>query len=113
MTIWVDVHLSPAIARWISAHFPFQAVAVRDMDMGRAKDHAIFMAARLADAMVLTKDSDFIDLLADHGPPPKVIWLTCGNTSNARLQEILQLTLAQAIQRLEGGDALVEIADLY
>ena len=81
--------------------------------MGRTKDHAIFMAARAANAIVLTKDSDFIDLLADHGPPPKVIWLTCGNTSNARLQEILLLTLAQAIQRLEGGDALVEIADLY
>lgn len=81
--------------------------------MGRTKDHAIFMAARAANAVVLTKDSDFVDLLAEQGAPPKVIWLTCGNTSNTRLQEILQLTLAQAILRLEGGDTLVEIADLY
>ena len=81
--------------------------------MSRTKDYAIFMAARSANAIVLTKDFDFVDLLSKHGPPPKVIWLTCGNTSNARLQEILQLTLAQAIQRLETGEALVEIADVY
>jgi predicted nuclease of predicted toxin-antitoxin system len=37
----------------------------------------------------MTKDSDFVDLVERLGPPPQIIWLTCGNTSNLRLREIL------------------------
>ncbi|HEV3271566.1 MAG TPA: DUF5615 family PIN-like protein [Candidatus Methylacidiphilales bacterium] len=112
MTLWVDAHLSPAIARWISDNFPFQAIPLRDLGMRSTKDYAIFMAARSAQAVILTKDSDFIELLASQGAPPKVIWLTCGNTSNERLQTILHLTLTQAIHRLKTGDDLVEITDV-
>jgi predicted nuclease of predicted toxin-antitoxin system len=39
-----------------------------------------------------------------------VLWITCGNTSNARLKEILQNTLASAIVLLEAGEKLVEIS---
>jgi predicted nuclease of predicted toxin-antitoxin system len=38
---------------------------------------------------VMTKDSDFVDLVERLGSPPQVIWLTYGNTSNARLRHIL------------------------
>jgi predicted nuclease of predicted toxin-antitoxin system len=38
-----------------------------------------------------------------------VIWLTCGNTTNARLREILAQALPQAIKLLEAGEAIVEI----
>ena len=113
MTLWVDAHLSPAIARWISDNFPFRAIPVRDLDMRSTKDYAIFMAARLAGAVILSKDSDFVELLSNHGSPPKVIWLTCGNTSNERLKTILEVTLTQAVRRLEAGDDLIEIADIY
>ncbi|WP_374759700.1 DUF5615 family PIN-like protein [Dyadobacter chenhuakuii] len=40
--------------------------------------------------------------------PPKVIWLTCGSTSKARLKEILSEKLAQALTLLQQTD-LVEI----
>jgi predicted nuclease of predicted toxin-antitoxin system len=36
----------------------------------------------------MTKDGDFVDLLDQHGAPPQVILVTCGNTSNARLRQI-------------------------
>lgn len=32
----------------------------------------------------MSKDSDFLNLLDRHGPPLKIIWVTCGNTSNRR-----------------------------
>jgi predicted nuclease of predicted toxin-antitoxin system len=57
------------------------------------------------------EDSDFVQLLEQHGPPPKVLWITCGNTSNARMREILRESLPQAIKMLD-SDALVEIGDL-
>ena len=57
----------------------------------------------------MTKDSDFVDLVERLGPPPKIIWLTCGNTSNARLREILSATLLQALELLRTDETLVEI----
>jgi predicted nuclease of predicted toxin-antitoxin system len=58
---------------------------------------------------VVTKDSDFVLLLDQFGPPPQVIWVTCGNTSNARLKEIVSAVFAKAVQLLQAGESLVEI----
>ena len=57
----------------------------------------------------MTKDSDFVLLLDRLGPPPQVIWVTCGNTSNARLKEVLTNTLPKALDLLGLGEKLVEI----
>jgi len=106
--LWVDAQLSPAIAAWISINFSVAAVALRDLGLRDATDREIFFAARNAPAILLTKDSDFLRLLDELGSPPKVIWLTCGNTSNARLKQILTGTLSQALSLLQ-SEQLVEI----
>jgi len=109
MNIWVDAQMSPAIAGWVSSNFLVEAVAVRDLGLRDAKDQEIFQAAKRENAIVMTKDSDFVLLLDRFGPPPKVIWVTCGNTSNARLKEILTSTLPKALELLLSGEDLVEI----
>ncbi len=108
MTIWIDAQLSPDIAPWISDNFDLEAFAVRDIGLRDAEDIEIFQAAREANVIVMTKDRDFADLLDRFGAPPKVIWITCGNTSNARLKEILTANLYAALEILENED-LVEI----
>jgi predicted nuclease of predicted toxin-antitoxin system len=110
MTIWVDAHLSPAIATWITNTFEIEAIALRDLGLRDAEDVDIFAAAQAQGAIVLTKDSDFVDLVERLGPPPQIIWLTCGNTSNAKLREILSKTLPKALELLAAGEALVEIS---
>ncbi len=109
ITIWVDAQLSPRIARWITENFPVVALAVRDLGLRDAADLQIFTAARAADAIVLTKDIDFIRLQEQRGSPPKVLWLICGNTSNGALQQILTLHLAAALSLLAGGEEVVRI----
>ena len=109
MKIWVDAQLSPRTARWIAAHFPVEAAPLRELNLRDAGDEDIFAAARAANAIVLTKDSDFVRLLEQHGSPPKILWLTCGNTSEAALQQILSQHLSTALGLLEGGEDLVEI----
>jgi len=109
MRIWVDAQMSPAIATWISRNYAVSAVAIRDLGLRDAHDKEIFEAARQEKAVVMTKDSDFVLLLDKLGPPPQVIWVTCGNTSNARLKEILTNTLAKALDLLNSGEKLVEI----
>jgi predicted nuclease of predicted toxin-antitoxin system len=106
--IWVDAHLSPALAKWITTEFGEAAQSVRDVGLRHAKD--IFAAARQADAIVMTKDADFAEMVERLGPPPRVIWLTCGNTSNAALRLLLKTTLPRAVELIRKGDALVEIS---
>ena len=57
----------------------------------------------------MTKDNDFCDLLYRLGPPPKIIWPTCGNTSNQGLKNILFKFLPQALDIISGQEVLVEI----
>jgi predicted nuclease of predicted toxin-antitoxin system len=59
----------------------------------------------------MSKDYDFVKLIELHGTPPKLIWITCGNTSNARLCEILKTSLKQAIDMLNAQENIVEISD--
>ncbi len=110
MTIWIDAQLSPAIAVWIENNFDVESVALRDLGLRDSEDLEIFNAAKTANAVVMTKDSDFVSLLERLDSPPKIIWLTCGNTSNANLKIILSKTLQDAIDFLEHGEKIVEIS---
>jgi len=105
--VWIDAQLSPALAGWLTAAFGLEATAVRDLRLRNATDDDIFFAARAV--VVLTKDGDFVRLLEQHGPTPQVVWLTCGNTSNAQLRELLSARFREALELLERGEPIVEI----
>ena len=110
MTIWIDAHLSPAIAPWIFRTFNISAFALRDLGLRDAEDPEIFEAGKAKKIIFMTKDSDFVDLVERLGSPPQIIWLTFGNTSNAQLKEILTATLPRALEILATGESLVEIS---
>ena len=111
MSIWIDAQLSPSMAEWIRDRFGVEAHAVRELALRDATDRQIFAAARERRAFVMTKDSGFIGLVNQLGAPPQVIWPTCGNTSNARLRQILSATLGHALDLLASGEPIVEIKD--
>ena len=111
MTIWVDAHLSPAIATWITSTFGLEAIALRDLGLRDAEDPEIFEAARAQNAVVMTKDSDFIDLVCRLGTPPKILWITCGNVTNRNLRQLLTATLSAALEQIKQGEAIVEISN--
>jgi len=111
--VWVDAQLNPALAPWISGEFGVDAFSVKYLGLRDAADREIFEAARTAGAVVLTKDSDFVLFLQRFGPPPQLLWITLGNTSNARMKEILLRTLPEALNLLRSGEPLVEIRDLH
>jgi predicted nuclease of predicted toxin-antitoxin system len=112
MTIWIDAQLSPSIASWINSNFPeLEAVALRSIGLQSDRDYDIFRKARKANVVIMSKDYDFVKLIEIYSVPPKLIWITCGNTSNARLCEILKTTLQQAIDLLTQQENIVEISD--
>ncbi|WP_069129907.1 DUF5615 family PIN-like protein [Rhodohalobacter halophilus] len=112
MKLWIDAQLSPAIAAWINRTFDdIEAESVRSLGLRDATDPEIFEEAKKANVIVMSKDDDFIQLIEQRGTPPKLIWVTCGNTSNARMREILSSALRKAIELLQSGENVVEISD--
>lgn len=106
--IILDAHIPPALAVWITEHFQIECNSAKFLNLLEAEDKDIFMLARAKNTIVITKDDDFVSLLMRNGSPPKLIWLTCGNASKTRLQEIFQSKLIQALELLQTTD-LVEI----
>jgi predicted nuclease of predicted toxin-antitoxin system len=109
LILWLGAQLSPALAPWLRASFSLDAFAVRDVGLRDSEDQEIFEAAKRSGAVVMTKDMDFVFLLARFGPPPQIIWLRCGNTSNAFLKELLARTLPNALEVINAGESLVEV----
>jgi len=111
VTIWVDAQLSPRLATWLRATLNVDAIHVRDLGLREATDSAIFKRAREATVAVLTKDSDFVALLEHHGPPPQILWVTTGNTTEAHLEQVLREVWPRIEALLAAGESLIEIAD--
>lgn len=111
MKIWIDAQISPALARWMSAEFGVEATALRDLGLRNAKDGEIFERARTADAIVFSKDHDFLELLRRRGPPPKILWLSAGNSSNERLRSLSSRSWPDVRSLFEAGEALVELRE--
>ena len=108
LILWIDAQVPPELAPWI---WGIEAHPLSALGMLHARDPEIYGAAREAGAVIMTKDSDFLQLQERLGSPPQVVWITCGNTSNSRLRHVLQTALPTAMKLLEQGEPLVEISD--
>ena len=111
MTVWLDAQLSPQLSRWIAETFGVACVHVRDLGLRDAEDADVFHSAREAGTgtVVMTKDEDFVDLVERLGVPPQVLWVRCGNMSNARFKSVLLGTLPDAMVLLQNAEPVVEI----
>ena len=58
--------------------------------LSEASDREIWEYARKNAFALVSLDSDFAELAALRGSPPKVIWLRCGNQSTAIVEEVLR-----------------------
>jgi len=107
--VWLDAQLSPVLANWMRATFQVAAFPMRDLGMLECSDEQIFTRAKNEVDIVITKDKDFVALLERLGPPPQVIWITMGNTSNTRMKQVLQVRFPEAVEMFAKGESLVEI----
>lgn len=108
-TLWLDAQLPPQLAHWLRTEMGQDAYALRELGLRDADDRTIFAQAKTANAILLSKDVDFVELISRLGSPPKLIWITCGNVSNEALRALLMARLVTALAVLETDD-IVEIA---
>ena len=82
---------------------------MRALGLRDATDAEIFQAAQQQGVVLISKDSDFVELISRYGPPPQLIWVTCGNVTNRQLQMVFTKTFATSLELLEAGQVVVEI----
>ena len=109
--IILDAHLPPTMAPWILETFNINCFSATYLNLRLAADLDLFQFARTNNAIFITKDDDFLELNNRFGSPPKIIWLTCGNTSKKRLKEIFVSNFHQAMELLNSSD-IVEISGI-
>ncbi len=64
---WLDAQLPPALAPWLTHTFGVEAYSAAYLGLRDAEDEVIFQAARQADAIIISKDSDFLERLVRLG----------------------------------------------
>ena len=89
MKLLFDHNLSPRLANRLADLFPHSS-HVYLLSLEEAKDREIWEFARQHDFTLVTKDSDFSDLSALHGFPPRVLWLQIGNCTTRQIEELIR-----------------------
>ena len=110
MKLLLDENLSRRIVSLIASHYPGSS-QVALLGLERASDTAIWAYARQHDFIIVTKDSDFVDLSTLYGQPPQVIVLRTGNQT----WQITAQTLIDRRELLESALIVANVAyfDLY
>ena len=105
MRFLVDAQLPPALARCIvSQGFVAEHVAI--VLTPTERDAAIVEYAVKNDAVIVTKDSDFLTL----APPPPLLLVNTGNMQNRALLALFEVQFSQRVTALAKGDLIVEIS---
>lgn len=72
--VWLDANLDPAIAPFLGSQFNVFVSHIRELGLQQSTDVQLFEAARrLQVTLIVSKDSDFVDLVTLKGSPPKIM----------------------------------------
>jgi predicted nuclease of predicted toxin-antitoxin system len=89
MKLLLDENLSPRLAAIVADLFPGTA-HTRDCGLLKAPDGVVWEYAAAHGFTLVSKDSDFNEMSALRGLPPKVVWLHVGNCATAEIASILR-----------------------
>ena len=103
MKLLFDQNLSFKLCRQLVDIFP-NSQQVRLLGMEEAYDAVIWGYAKTNGFILVSQDADFADMATLYGPPPKVIWLRCGNQPTSVMEKRLR-DHADAIAAFEVDDA--------
>jgi predicted nuclease of predicted toxin-antitoxin system len=112
MLVWLDAQLPPTLAYWMCNNLAVDAKVLRELGLRDATDTEIFARARSSGAVLISKDIDFVNLVQRLGPPPQIVWLTCGNVTNAHLKSVFARAWPSVANLLAAGERVVELGDL-
>jgi predicted nuclease of predicted toxin-antitoxin system len=89
MKLLFDQNLSFKLCTLLSDLFP-GSQSVRELGLDRSDDLIVWQCAKDNGLMLVSQDSDFADMAAHYGHPPKVIWLRCGNQPVVTIEALIR-----------------------
>ncbi len=104
MKLLFDENLSFKLCERLTSLFPGSS-QVRLLGLAEADDRSIWDYAGIHGFTLVSLDADFADRATLIGPPPKVIWLRCGNQSTEFIERLLR-NRADAISAFEHDAAV-------
>ncbi|AFY61840.1 DUF5615 family PIN-like protein [Synechococcus sp. PCC 6312] len=110
MKLLFDHNLSPQLVKLLADLFP-ESTHVYLLGMDQSEDQEVWNYAQNNDFTIVTRDSDYNELLTLRGFPPKVIWIRRGNCSTTAIETMLRSHLAD-IQALN-DDLTLGVLTLY
>ena len=105
----VDAELPPALAQWLSAA-GHEATHVKAMGLRNSDDKALWAYALQNDAVIMTKDEDFVARAERTvSPTPLIVWLRVGNATNRALRAWVEPRLPGIVRLIEEGNRPIEV----
>jgi len=108
MKFIIDAQLPKSLATWLNTQ-GHDAEHTLDLPLGNhTPDHAISSIADKEQAIVVTKDSDFLNSHLLRSRPARLLIVSTGNISNRRLLNLFQSHIDLIVSSL-GQSNLVEV----
>jgi len=104
----IDAQLPPRLACALT-EAGHQAEHVEDLGMRHAKDSVIWEYAMTQQAVIVSKDEDFVERVRRTPGGPVIVWLRIGNAANAALLSWFLPILPSVVARIRSGDRLIEV----
>ncbi len=108
MKLLFDENLSFKLCDRLDSLFPGSS-QVRRAGLAEADDGAVWDYAGVNGFTLVSLDADFAEKAALTGPPPKVIWLRCGNQSTEGIEKLLQNRIGAILASAHDAAACLEI----
>ena len=108
MRFLIDAQLPPAIARLLRER-GYEADHVTEVGLGDAPDRDLWRHALENNAVIVTKDEDFANMVAKGGDAPTVVWLRMGNSRRAALLAWFEPMIDPITAMVQHGDRLIEL----
>jgi predicted nuclease of predicted toxin-antitoxin system len=108
MKLLFDQNLSFRLPERLADIFP-GSDQVRRCGLHQAGDRVIWEHAKSGGFAIVSQDADFAEMAALYGPPPKLIWLRCGNQPTVEIERRLRANAELIIAFAEGDEACLEI----
>ncbi|MBN2580772.1 MAG: DUF5615 family PIN-like protein [Pirellulales bacterium] len=89
MKFLFDHNLSPRLVQRLADVFP-QSAHVSSLGLEKESDFVVWTYAQANAFDIITKDTDFNDLVFLHGFPPKIVWLRLGNCTTTEIEDALR-----------------------
>jgi predicted nuclease of predicted toxin-antitoxin system len=89
MRLLFDQNLSFKLCKQLHDLFP-GSTQVRLLGMAESHDRILWNYAAEHGLILVSQDSDFAEMAALFGPPPKVIWLRTGNCPTSVMEGVLR-----------------------